>query len=175
MAAVLGLTGLQWLALAPRQAERVPPGGATLEWIDPQVPAEAAAEIRWAYEALTSSSRCVALVAFRGGRCVAHLGAAAIDALPGSAQQGELVAAAASTKRGNYLANLTLYPGRFEFFQYLPRGTQGVALAPCGEDGCLVAAVDAVRGFSRTDQAWLAVLADKIDSTLQDATEPASL
>lgn len=47
MAAVLGLTGLQWLALAPRQAERVPPGGATLEWIDPQVPAEAAAEIRW--------------------------------------------------------------------------------------------------------------------------------
>lgn len=47
MAAVLGLTGLQWLALAPRETERVPPGGATLEWIDPQLSAEAAAEIRW--------------------------------------------------------------------------------------------------------------------------------
>ena len=27
--------------------------------------------------------------------------------------------------------------GRFEFFQYLPRATQGVALAPCGDDGCI--------------------------------------
>ncbi len=47
MAAVLGLTGLQWLALAPRQAEAVPPGGATLEWTDPALPPVAAAELRW--------------------------------------------------------------------------------------------------------------------------------
>ena len=42
--------------------------------------------------------------------------------------------------------------GRFEFLQYFPGGVQGVALAPAGPRGCLVAAVDAVRGFSRLDQ-----------------------
>lgn len=42
--------------------------------------------------------------------------------------------------------------GRFEFLQYFPDSTQGVALAPLGSRGCLVAAVDAVRGFSRLDQ-----------------------
>lgn len=47
MAAVLGLTGLQWLALAPHQAEAVPLGGATLEWTDPALPPVAAAELRW--------------------------------------------------------------------------------------------------------------------------------
>ena len=64
-----------------------------------------------AFEALQSSSRCVGLVAFKGGRAIAHLGAAAADAVPGGAQQGELVAAAVATERGNYLANLILYPG----------------------------------------------------------------
>jgi hypothetical protein len=42
--------------------------------------------------------------------------------------------------------------GRFEFLQYFPDSTQGAALAPAGGRGCLVAGVDAVRGFSRLDQ-----------------------
>jgi Cofactor assembly of complex C subunit B, CCB2/CCB4 len=34
---------------------------------------------------------------------------------------------------GNYLANLTLYPGRIEFTSYLPENLQGVAVQPLGE------------------------------------------
>lgn len=45
--AVLGLTGLQWLALAPKQVQAVPPGGTTLEWVLPQLPPPAEAELRW--------------------------------------------------------------------------------------------------------------------------------
>lgn len=171
MCAVLGLTGLQWLALAPKEVQPVPPGGTDLEWLTPDLPSPAAEEIRWAFDALSSSSRCIALVIFRGGRCIAHLGVGAEEAHPGAAVPGKLATAAIASQKGNYLANLTLYPGRFEFFEYLPRGTQGVALAPCGDTGCLVAGVDAVRGFSKTDQAWLSLLADKLDSTLQDTME----
>ncbi len=46
----------------------------------------------------------------------------------------------------------SLPAGRFEFFQYFPGTTQGIALAPLSGRGCLVVAVNSVRGFSRLDQ-----------------------
>jgi Cofactor assembly of complex C subunit B, CCB2/CCB4 len=36
------------------------------------------------------------------------------------------------------------------------------------QEGVLLAGTDMQRGFSRLDQAWLATIADKIDSTLDD-------
>ncbi len=47
MCGVLVLTGLQWLALAPKQAEPVPPGGQRLDWIAPGLPPSAQVELRW--------------------------------------------------------------------------------------------------------------------------------
>ncbi len=47
MSAVLALTGLQWLALAPKEAEVVLPGGQQLDWTAPGLPPPAADELRW--------------------------------------------------------------------------------------------------------------------------------
>ena len=84
---------------------------------------------------------------------------------PSLAAPGPVVDRAVETGAGTYLANLALYPGRTEFLTYLPPGTAGVLVAPRG-GVALVLATDAVRGFSRTDQAWAAALAEKADATL---------
>ncbi len=69
---------------------------------------------------------------------------------------------------GNYLANLVLFPGRLEF-DYLPGNLQGVAVQPlAGGRGVLVFGTDTVRGFSRVDQSWFALLADKLGSRLDE-------
>ena len=74
-------------------------------------------------------------------------------------------ARAAESQAGTYLANLTLYPGRGEFLSFLAGGTQGVAVAPAGRV-VLVAATNVVRGFAAVDQAWVATVAEKVDSSV---------
>lgn len=56
------------------------------------------------------------------------------------------------TGEGNYLANLAPYPGRNEFFRYLPEQTQAVLLCPLGKEGVVVFASDTQRGFGPLDQ-----------------------
>lgn len=43
---------------------------------------------------------------------------------PGTQAPGTLCLAAQQSGSGNYLANMVLYPGRFEFFEYLPDNIQ---------------------------------------------------
>lgn len=76
--------------------------------------------------------------------------------------------------KGNYLANLVLYPGRAEFVEYLPDTTQGVVVQPVGSQGVLVAATDTQRGVSRLDQAWIAAIADKLEVSLEGYSAPQS-
>jgi hypothetical protein len=57
--------------------------------------------------------------------------------------------------------------GRFEFLAYLPQKTQGVVVQPIGSEGVVVVGTNAVRGFSRLDQAWVATLADKLEVSLE--------
>jgi len=166
LAAVLALTGLQWLTLAPKTPEPLELSDwVALDWTHPRLPRAAAAELRWAAAAAAAASRSVALVAFVNGVCVAHIGAAAAGATPGAAAPGPVVDRAVETGAGTYLANLILYPGRTEFLVYLPVGVAGVIVAPAG-GAALVLAARAVRGFAGVDQAWAASLAEKLDSTL---------
>lgn len=46
----------------------------------------------------------------------------------------------------------SLCAGRFEFLEYLPSNTQGVAVKPLGRDGVLVVAADTQRAFGNIDQ-----------------------
>lgn len=180
LAAVLALTGLQWATLAPRAPEPVAElGGVALDWTHPALPPAAADELRWAAAAAAAATRCVSLVAFVNGVCVAHIGGgAAADAgaagttsksnstrCPSGASPGPVVDRAVETGAGTYLANLILYPGRLEFLAYLPPGAAGALVAPRG-GVTLVLATDTVRGFSAVDQAWAAALAEKVDATL---------
>ena len=45
--AALLLTGLQWLALRPRQPQRVEPLGASVEWLHPGLPDAARRDLQW--------------------------------------------------------------------------------------------------------------------------------
>ena len=183
LAAVLALTGLQWLTIAPRAPEASPlEDFEVLDWTRGDLPRAAAEELRWAARSLREAApSCVALAAFVDGRCVARVGSfkrrkreeeeeegpsssgdPATAALP---TFGDVCARAVESQAGTYLANLTLYPGRGEFLSFLAAGTRGVAVAPAGRV-LLVAATNVVRGFAAVDQAWVATVAEKVDSSV---------
>jgi len=213
MSAALLLSGLQWLALRGREPEAAVILGPRVEWVDPsaRLPPAAERELRWAWRALSGTARASSAVLFLRGRCVAQFGAAAAagggggrgggsgsgNAAPGAApaRPGTVVEEVVAKGKGQYLANLVLYPGRGEFVAYLPEATQGVAVQPVGSStaaaaaaaaasggrggggaahvgapalaGCLVVGSDTVRGLSRLDQAWLATLCDKLEVSLE--------
>ncbi len=167
LAAVLALTGLQWLTIAPKTPEPVNlVDHETLDWTAGDLPAEAAEELRWAAAALKHAApSCVSLTAFVDGQCVARLGSFKQDSNSNSISFGDVCTRAVESQAGTYLANLTLYPGRGEFLSFLAEGTQGVAVAPAGRV-LLVAATNVVRGFAAVDQAWVGTLAEKVDSSV---------
>uniref|UniRef100_A0A7R9VDZ5 Cofactor assembly of complex C subunit B n=1 Tax=Chlamydomonas euryale TaxID=1486919 RepID=A0A7R9VDZ5_9CHLO len=169
LSAVLLLTGLQWLSLKPRDMPQEDMLGVEIEpWFDPGVklPAGVAEELRWAWEALRGATRVRSLVLLYDGRNIFHAGVIAPGVRPGGAAGGQICSDAIATGRGNYLANLVLYPGRKEFMGYLPEGTQGVVVQPVGKSGVLIAASDTVRGISRLDQAWISTIADKLEVSI---------
>lgn len=64
-----------------------------------------------AWQALASSTRARSLVAFHKGRCVALLGVVTEGCTPDATTPGPICQQAVESKRGNYLANLVLFPG----------------------------------------------------------------
>lgn len=174
LAAVLALTGLQWLTIAPKTPEAVPlEEFEVLNWTRDDLPSRAAEELRWAAVSLREAApSCVALAAFVDGECVARMGSfskrrdsSSSDPSSSLPNFGDVCSRAVESQSGTYLANLTLYPGRGEFLRYLAVGTQGVAIAPAGRV-LLVAATNVVRGFAAVDQAWVAAVAEKVDSSV---------
>lgn len=181
LAAVLALTGLQWLTIAPKTPEAVSlEDFEVLSWTRESLPPRAAEELRWAADSLREAApSCVALGAFVDGRCVAAVGSfkrgsgsdPSFPAAAASFAFGDVCTRAAESQSGTYLANLTLYPGRGEFLSSLfAAGTQGVVVAPAGRV-LLVAATNVVRGFAAVDQAWVATVAEKVDSSVDGWNE----
>lgn len=168
LSAVLVLTGLQWLSLKPKTPVAVELSGTQYDFVAEGLPAAAAAELNWAHQSLTEASGVKAVVVMHRGQCVFHRGAGRSGATPGSAEPGEMCQRVMESGRGNYIANLTPYPGRFEFFGYLPSNTQAIILQPLGTEGLMVAATDAPRSFTSIDQAWISTLAEKIEVTLSE-------
>lgn len=82
--------------------------------------------------------------------------------------KGSVCTSALKSGKASYLANLALFPGRFELFNFFPQNTQAIIVEPLGDsDGVLIAASDTVRGFAALDQVWISTIAQKIDSSLQ--------
>lgn len=174
MSAVLLLTGLQWLSLKARPVEAVAQDGVPLEYVDDKarLPEAAVKEMQWAWDALSSTSRVTSLVVIYQGCNVFHYGLARPGHTPGGAKAGDVATKAMTSEKGNYLANLVLYPGRLEFVDYLPETTQGVVVQPIGSQGVMVLGTDTQRGISRLDQSWIAIIADKMEVTLEGYTAP---
>jgi hypothetical protein len=190
MAGTLVLTGLQWLALKQKPPTRVTlegvavpgPGG----FVDPSLPLRAQEELRWTWDALSKATQCGSFAVVYKGRRVCQAGVAPRAAFGdadsiAAANSSDALHEALGSRRliigpicercmksgvSNYLANLALFPGRVEFQSYLPKNAQAVAVTPVGNEGVMVAASGTQRGFTPADQAWMAVLAEKLDATL---------
>lgn len=167
LSAVLLLTGLQWLSLKPKTPVRVEPLGKVIAYMDPDLAADVVEEVQWAWQAVSTATRARSMVVFFRGKCIIQLGFAAESTQPGAATPGPICQQAIDSGRGNYLANLVLFPGRLEFAGYLPSNTQAALIQPVGKTGVIVVGGDTQRGFSRLDQAWVSVLADKLEVSFE--------
>ena len=162
--AVLILTGLQWLSLKPK----IPPsviltGEDVMYFDDKKLPALVQKEIEAAWMAMSWASKTEIMVVFYKGTCVAHLGRKRSNYKAGTVTPGTICLDAQRRGTGNYLANLSLYPGRQEFFEYLPENTQSLIIRPCGKYGIVVVGANAQRGFTILDQAWISLWTDKLE------------
>lgn len=169
MCATLILTGLNWITVAPRAPVVVPMEGVPVSFTHPRLSEFATTELLWAADTLRRAAGAGAVAAFYRGRRVLQTGLAPLgsgDISETAPVLGSIVADVRTTGKGNYLANLSLYPGRKEFESYIPANAQALLVQPLGEDGVLVVAGDTQRGFTPLDLRYISDLADKLDSTL---------
>lgn len=97
-----------------------------------------------------------------------HKGYMKHGTVPLQSRPGPLCQAVERSGSSNSLANLSLFPGRGEFYEYCPENTQSVILLPYGKKGCVVLGAATQRGFTLLDQAWLSVWIDKLVVALND-------
>uniref|UniRef100_A0A0E0DJ84 CCB4 n=2 Tax=Oryza meridionalis TaxID=40149 RepID=A0A0E0DJ84_9ORYZ len=167
------LAGLVWLSIRPKSISPVVPRGVECKRVGTGVSDSALRELLWTWDSLTTATCCKSLVVVYGGNCVLQIGVAAGSPEDGNAvmvdaqkfMQGSLYRSAMESKKQSYLANLALYPGRTEL-PFLPSNTQALILQPIGDKGIAAIGGDTIRGFTNLDQAWIAMIADKLDATL---------
>ncbi|XP_064986518.1 protein COFACTOR ASSEMBLY OF COMPLEX C SUBUNIT B CCB4, chloroplastic isoform X2 [Musa acuminata AAA Group] len=170
------LTGLVWLSIRPKYVSPVIPCGVECMRINSDIADLAIHELRWVWESLSSTTCCRSLVVIYGGNCFLQIGIAAESQNEtGVAMvvdvhkllQGSLCRSAIGSGKQSYLANLSLYPGRSEL-PFLPSNTQSVILQPLGDRGIAIVGGDIIRGFTNLDQAWITLIAEKLDATLSE-------
>ncbi|XP_042496174.1 protein COFACTOR ASSEMBLY OF COMPLEX C SUBUNIT B CCB4, chloroplastic isoform X3 [Macadamia integrifolia] len=166
------LTGLVWLSIRPKSISLVNPQGVECQKICSDLPDYVVSELLWMWESLSVVTCCRSLVIVYEGSCLLQIGVAAesnggntmeVDApklIQGLLYQGVVKSGAQS-----YLANLSLYPGKSEL-PFLPSNTQAVILQPLGDKGIAIIGGDTIRGFTTADQAWITLIAEKLDATL---------
>uniref|UniRef100_J3M234 CCB4 n=1 Tax=Oryza brachyantha TaxID=4533 RepID=J3M234_ORYBR len=167
------LAGLVWLSIRPKSISPVVPRGVECKRVGTGVSNPALPELLWTWDSLTTATCCKSLVVVYGGNCVLQIGVAAGSPEDGNAvmvdaqkfMEGSLYRSAMESKKQSYLANLALYPGRSEL-PFLPANTQALILQPIGDKGIAIIGGDIIRGFTNIDQAWIAMIADKLDATL---------
>ncbi|KAL5826582.1 hypothetical protein ACOSQ3_018426 [Xanthoceras sorbifolium] len=176
------LTGLVWLSIRPKSISVVNPEGVECRNICSRLPDLVVSELLWAWESLSAVTCCRSLVVIYDSICILQIGMAAesrndgeavtVDAsklMQGSVYQGVMRSGAQS-----YLANLLLYPGRSEL-PFLPSNTQAVILQPLGDKGIAIIGGDTIRGFTTSDQSWIAFIGEKLDATLSKYANAVSL
>jgi hypothetical protein len=164
LSAVLILTGLLWQQVQPR-----PPQAATLQgspgcdW-HPELSEREKLELAWASHTLLSTTAARTVVIWVEGRTLLQRGILASPGqLPSLQPQGTLQQVL-KTGQPVYLGDLRFFPARAEFEGLLPAGSQAVLCQPIGEKGCLILGSDRPRSFSRQEQAWIAAIANKLET-----------
>eukprot|EP00889_Picochlorum_renovo_P003497 jgi/Picre1/30527/NNA_005890.t1 len=123
---------------------------------------QAKEEIVRFWDAVREATQAEILVIFWKGKCVAHLGYSAVGVEPGTAMPGKLCQESQSANSPRSLANLVLFPGRFEFLEFLPSNTQCLHVQPLHPHGVVVLGAATQRNFTILDQAWISTWCDKL-------------
>lgn len=172
VAAVLGLTGLQWLSLKPKapKVADLHVDGTSVDYIcEAASNTPAGREIQAFWDAVRTSTKTDMMVVFWKGKCIAHLGFKRKDlASSAPVKPGALLRESQASDSPRSLANLALFPGRFEFFEYLPSNTQAVHVQPMHPDGVIIFGSATQRSFTILDQAWIGCYADKLSVVLDE-------
>ncbi|KAJ3704696.1 hypothetical protein LUZ61_008401 [Rhynchospora tenuis] len=173
------LTGLVWLSIRPKYISPVSPSGIICKLVKPGISSDVSRELLWFWESLSTATCCKSLVVVYGNDCLLQIGAAAessegdggiVAVDVNKLTQGSLYRSCMQSSKQSYLANLSLYPGRTEL-PFLPNNTQALILQPIGDKGVAVIGGDTIRGFTATDQAWISMVAEKLDATLSKFAE----
>ncbi|CAI7874658.1 unnamed protein product, partial [Closterium sp. NIES-54] len=169
LAASLVLSGLSWLALRPKPQTPVALNGVPCHRMLPSLPQAIQQELNWAWTSLSFNTPCRSLVLIFKGQCILQAGCMApVSSMPGVTSNVDAAAAAVDTQkllsgsicssalksgRPNYLANLILFPARYELFDFLPDNTQAALVQPLGDgDGVMIMGSDTIRGFTPLHQ-----------------------
>ncbi|KAJ4745744.1 cofactor assembly of complex C [Rhynchospora pubera] len=173
------LAGLVWLSIRPKYISPVAPSGIECKWVKPGISSDVNRELLWFWESLSSATRCKSLVVVYGNDCLLQIGAAAespegdggiVAVDVNKLTQGSLCRSCMQSSKQSYLANLSLYPGRTEL-PFLPNNTQALILQPIGDKGVAIIGGDTIRGFTAADQAWISMVAEKLDGTVSKFAE----
>jgi hypothetical protein len=165
MGVVLLLVAALWSRAAPTApAREVLAGNQGLRWgavLDPDL----ATELAWATQMLLTATPAVAVLLFWDGAVLLQRGLM-VEGPP--FQPGTICLQAQQRRRAIALVNLALYPGRAEFDALLP-GLPSVVVEPLLERGWLLVGGWAPRCFSRSDEAWIHGLGERLTVRLLDA------
>ncbi|KAJ8649889.1 hypothetical protein MRB53_002912 [Persea americana] len=168
------LAGLVWLSIRPKYVSAVIPKGVECRRISSAIPDYVVSELLWVWESLSTVTCCTSLVIVHGNDCLIQIGVAAESSTNGGGAvlvdatqliQGSFCQGVVKSGTQSYLANLSLYPGRSEL-PFLPSNTQALILQPLGDNGIAIIGGDTVRGFTALDQAWITLIAEKLEATL---------
>ncbi|GER32290.1 cofactor assembly of complex C [Striga asiatica] len=174
------LNGLVWLSIKPKSISVVNPNGLQCQRVYDDLPDSVISELLWAWESLSNATCCRSLVIVYDGICILQIGYAdvsdsrggdpvAVDA--GKLMRGSLYNGVVKSGSQSYLANVSLYPAKSELL-FLPSNTQAVILQPLGNKGIAILGGDTIRGFSTSDQAWITLIGEKLDTTLAKVPYP---
>jgi hypothetical protein len=164
LSAVLILTGLLWQQVQPRPPQAAPlQGSPGCDW-HPELSEREKLELAWASHTLLSTTAARTVVIWVEGRTLLQRGILASPGqLPSLQPQGTLQQVL-KTGQPVYLGDLRFFPARAEFEGLLPPGSQAVLCQPIGQKGCLILGSDRPRSFSRQEQAWIAAIANKLET-----------
>lgn len=162
ISAVLILIGLLWQQIQPRSPDAVVLNGQEVFDLATDLSDPLRLELAWASHLLLTNTVTRSLIVFANGRVLLRRGIMGSGA---TVTPGTILQRVLQTQKPVYLVNLQIYPGKIEF-DYLPDNTQGVICQPIGAQGVLILGANAPRSYTRQDEAWIAGLAAKLDSTL---------
>jgi hypothetical protein len=164
LSAVLILTGLLWQQVQSRPPQAAPlQGSPGCDW-HPELSEREKLELAWASHTLLSTTAARTVVIWVEGRTLLQRGILASPGqLPSLQPQGTLQQVL-KTGQPVYLGDLRFFPARAEFEGLLPAGSQAVLCQPIGQKGCLILGSDRPRSFSRQEQAWIAAIANKLET-----------